>query len=99
MSVARLGVELELLPFPPRNVPWPGATPSTTLPRLNMARRFLGPLAGGTFQFMMTLLLLAVYVVVFVPGALLLRFAGKDPLTRKWEPNRPSYWQSRKVRR
>lgn len=64
-----------------------------------MTRRFLGRLVGGTFQFVATFLLLAVYVVAFVPAGLLVRLAGKDPLTRKWEPDASSYWQSRKVGR
>lgn len=62
-----------------------------------MARRFPGPLVAGTFQMIVTLLLLAVYVVVFVPGGLLLRLAGRDPLTRTWEPKAASYWLSRKA--
>ena len=64
-----------------------------------MAKRFPGPLIGGMFRVVGTILLVAIYVAVFVPGGLLLRIVRIDPLTRKWDPNASSYWRSIKAGR
>ena len=61
-----------------------------------MARQIFGPLAGGILQFIVTLLLSIVYIVVFIPIGLALRIAGKDPLSRKWDASASSYWLVRK---
>jgi hypothetical protein len=37
-------------------------------------------------------LLAAIFFGVFLPLGVLLRLAGKDPLERRFEPARPSYW-------
>jgi len=39
-------------------------------------------------------LLLLVFVVIFVPGRLLLLLLRRDPLSRRREPARASYWES-----
>jgi hypothetical protein len=40
-------------------------------------------------------LLLAVFFLVFVPTGLLLRAFGRDPLTRRFDRTRTSYWLAR----
>ena len=42
------------------------------------------------------LLLFPVYALFFVPMGLFLRLRGRDPLQRRWEHDRPSYWETRK---
>lgn len=41
------------------------------------------------------ILLAVVYFLVFAPIALALRIAGKDPLERRRDPRRPTYWRTR----
>ncbi len=45
------------------------------------------------------LLLAAIYFLVVTPVGLLLRLAGKDPLQRRFEPGRVSYWTPREPSR
>ena len=40
-------------------------------------------------------LLAVVYFLVFAPIALVLRIAGKDPLERRRDPGRATYWRTR----
>ena len=40
-------------------------------------------------------ILTAVYCLVFAPIGLLLRLGGKDPLTRRFDPQLKSYWTHR----
>ena len=42
--------------------------------------------------------LAAVYYGVVTPVGLLLRAFGRDPMCRKWERERPSYWEPRTSR-
>jgi hypothetical protein len=39
------------------------------------------------------LLLLLLFIAVFIPGRLLLLLLRRDPLQRRCEPGRPSYWE------
>jgi hypothetical protein len=41
------------------------------------------------------ILLAVVYFLVFAPIALVLRLAGKDPLERRRDPRRSTYWRTR----
>jgi hypothetical protein len=41
------------------------------------------------------LLLAGIYFLVVTPIGLLLRLAGKDPLQRRFDPRRPTYWTDR----
>ena len=36
-----------------------------------------------------------IFFVVFTPVALVMRFAGRDALCRRYEPEAPSYWKRR----
>jgi hypothetical protein len=60
-----------------------------------MMMRFLGFLIGAALRVVMTLGLLVLFLVVFVPSGLLLRIVGADPLSRRWDPRASSYWRSR----
>ncbi len=42
------------------------------------------------------LLLSAVYLAVFMPLGLFFRLAGRDPLERRFDSSRTSYWEPRK---
>ncbi len=46
-----------------------------------------------------TLLLALVYYLVLTPVGLLMRLFRYDPMQKKREPDRPSYWQERAARR
>ena len=61
-----------------------------------MARQNVGRLIGGILQFIVTLLLSIVYILVFIPIGLVFRITGKDPLSRKWDSSASSYWLLRK---
>ncbi|MCB1120407.1 MAG: hypothetical protein KJT03_02560 [Verrucomicrobiae bacterium] len=39
------------------------------------------------------LLLTVIYFLILTPIGLIMRVLGHDPLSRKFDPNRPSYWQ------
>ncbi len=41
------------------------------------------------------LLLAGIYFLVVTPIGLLLRLSGKDPLQRRFDPKRPTYWTDR----
>ena len=43
----------------------------------------------------LSLVLVFIYYVVFTPAGLLIRALGHDPLTRRFEPDRTSYWVRR----
>jgi len=59
---------------------------------LNVAWFRLGLLVGAV----MTPIVMAVlYLTTFLPTSLVLRFMGKDLLSLKREPDRPSYWVTR----
>jgi hypothetical protein len=42
-----------------------------------------------------TLILAAFYFLVLMPVGLIMRGLGRDPLERRFEPKRTSYWESR----
>lgn len=51
---------------------------------------------AGALGFINTRLLLAVvYFAVFAPIALVLRLCGRDPLERRRDPRRATYWRTR----
>ena len=41
------------------------------------------------------LLLAAIYFLVLTPAGLIMRLVGRDPLDRRFDPRRPSYWEAR----
>lgn len=68
---------------------------------LGMAR-VLAPLRRAWMRFgtalghlVSPLILGTVFIVVIVPVGGLMRLLGKDPLARKWDPTKPSYWIAR----
>jgi hypothetical protein len=50
------------------------------------------PLAKKLAQLVTWIVLSAVFYVVFTPYGLVMRLMGKDPLDRRFEPGRASYW-------
>jgi hypothetical protein len=67
-----------------------------------MRPRWLGPLNKVWFQLGLLLhrivnpvVLGLVFVLSVIPVGLLMRLFGKDPLQRKFEPDRESYWMRR----
>lgn len=42
------------------------------------------------------LLLAPLFYIWFVPSRFFLRLRGRDPMQRRWEPDRTSYWTDRK---
>jgi len=65
---------------------------------------WLAPLNRLWFQFGLLLgriiapiVLGAVYCLAVLPTALILRLSGHDPLKRRFEPDRPSYWLRRET--
>lgn len=40
------------------------------------------------------LVVAAIYFGVLTPVGLLLRFVGKDPMERRWQPEAPTYWKA-----
>ncbi|MCA9751925.1 MAG: hypothetical protein KC591_07015 [Gemmatimonadetes bacterium] len=63
---------------------WPAA--------LGPLHRVWMPVAHGIAQALTWVLLAVVFYVVFTPYGLISRALGKDPLDRKIDRNRPSYW-------
>jgi hypothetical protein len=66
---------------------------------------WLGPLNRLWFRFGMVLhritnpvVLGLIFAIAILPVGLLLRLAGKDPLSRRFEPDRESYWIERDPR-
>ena len=53
------------------------------------------PVAKGIARALTWLLLTLVFYLVFTPYSLVLKLLGKDPLDRKIEPDRESYWIAR----
>ncbi len=51
--------------------------------------RRLGLAAGALLTW---LLLVPFFYLCFVPGRLVQRLARRDPMRRRWDPARPSYW-------
>lgn len=48
---------------------------------------------GLVLHFIMTpVIMLAIFVLTVIPTGLLMKLFGKDPLSRKFEPDKESYW-------
>ena len=48
---------------------------------------------GSVLHFIMTpFIMLVIFVLTVIPTALLMKLFGKDPLSRKFEPGKESYW-------
>ncbi len=63
--------------------------PRTRMPIYRAARLVQMPMA---FVVWYTVLAILFYLVI-TPIALVMRLLGRDPLTRRLEPSRPSYWE------
>jgi hypothetical protein len=63
--------------------------PRTRMPVYRAARLVQMPMA---FVVWYTVLAILFYLVI-TPIALVMRLLGRDPLTRRLEPSRPSYWE------
>ena len=53
------------------------------------------PLARGLARVLTWLLLALAFYLAFTPYSLVLKLLGKDPLERRFEPQRSSYWTRR----
>lgn len=62
-------------------------------PRLFRALERAGQWLGRMVALAITWLLLApFFYLCFAPAGLILRLVGKDPMARRYDPDRPSYW-------
>jgi len=84
-------------------VPWLlGASPVLLLlaalapAALRPLHRVWLPAAGALARGITWVLLTAVFYLVFTPYGMILRARGKDPLERRFEPDRDSYWIPRR---
>jgi hypothetical protein len=57
------------------------------------------PVAHGISRLTTWLLLTLVFVLAFIPYGMILRLLGKDPLERRIDRSRSSYWIAREERR
>ena len=66
------------------------------IPALHARLDAFGRAVGRAFAAVLTwVLLVPVFVLVFVPGRLVLKLRGIDPLTRKCPSAEPTYWVAR----
>jgi hypothetical protein len=57
---------------------------------------FMLRISGYMGWFNTRVILLLVYYLVFTPTALVFKLFGKDPLSRKFEKEAPTYWKERR---
>lgn len=55
---------------------------------------------GGFLELIMSnVILISIWVGMFIPMSLLLRVIGKEPISKKFKTNAPSYWEERSSER
>ena len=80
---------------------WWGVAVAVAVPGMILPRSVRLVYLGATYAawpigyVMSTLILAAFYFLVLMPVGLIMRWLGRDPLDRRFDPQRKSYWEVR----